>query len=294
MRGLLREIERVARTDVAVLLTGESGTGKEVLAELLHAWSARAAGPLVPINVAALPDTLVESELFGSRKGSFTGADRDRAGVVERADGGTLFLDEIGEMPAAVQPKLLRVLETGTLRRVGDGAERRIDFRLVSATNRDLERETVDGGFRLDLYYRLAVVVIEVPPLRERPEDVLPLARRFLASPGMPRRRLTPSAEAWLLAHPWPGNVRELRNAVQRAAILAPGERILAEHLPAGPRRDTVPVPTGPGTLQEIEWRAIRDALDRCDGNRTHAARLLGISRRKLLYRLKEHGGEDA
>lgn len=290
MRSLLEEIERIARTDVPVLLTGESGTGKEVLAELLHNWGARAAQPLVPVNVASLTESLVESELFGARKGAYTGADRDRTGLIERAHGGTLFLDEVSEMPASVQPKLLRILESGRLSRVGDDVDREIDFRLVSATNRDLEEEIAAGRFRLDLYYRIAVVTIEVPPLRERGEDVLPLARRVLRSTTPEPKHLSPSAESLLLGHRWPGNVRELRNAMQRAVILAPGDRILPEHLPPSIRRmESVAEDRPETTLEEIECRAILDALDRCDGNRTQAAKELGISRRKLLYRLKEY-----
>jgi DNA-binding NtrC family response regulator len=286
MQSLLDEVERVAPTDAPVLLAGESGTGKEVLAELLHCWSSRAQRPLVTVNVAALTESLVESELFGSRKGAYTGADRDRTGLIERANGGTLFLDEVGEMPVPMQPKLLRVLETGRLLPVGDDTERESDFRLVSATNRDLEEEISAGGFRLDLYYRIAVVTIEVPPLRERPEDLLPLARSVLSSTAPGPKQISPAAESLLLAHSWPGNVRELRNAMQRAAILAPGERILPEHLPPSLLKGE---PAAGGTLEEIEWRAIREALERCDGNRTQAAKELGISRRKLLYRLKDY-----
>ena len=290
MKGLLEEIERVAATDASVLLTGESGTGKEVLAGLLHDWSARAHRPLVPVNVAALTESLVESELFGATKGAYTGAERDRTGLIERAHDGTLFLDEVGEMPTTVQPKLLRVLETGKLLRVGDDVERAIDFRLISATNRNLERETAEGRFRLDLYYRIAVVTIEVPPLRERPEELLPLARGILDSATPEPKHLSPSAETLLLSHRWPGNVRELRNAKQRAAILAPGDRILPEHLPPSIRKSGTAVG---GTLEEIESRAILEALERSGGNRTRAAKALGISRRKLLYRLKEYRERD-
>ncbi len=290
MKGLLGDVDRVAGTDVSVLFTGESGTGKEVLAQLLHDWGARASQPMVPVSVATLAESLVESELFGARKGAYTGADRDRIGLIERADGGTLFLDEIGEMPAPVQPKLLRVLETGRLARVGDDVERESDFRLVSATNRDLEEEIAAGRFRLDLYYRIAVVTIEVPPLRERPEDLLPLAHQILRSTTPEPKSLSPATQALLFGHTWPGNVRELRNAMQRAAILAPGDRILPEHLPPSLRRaEPEAGEAGGSTLEEIECRAILEALERCEGNRTRAARELGISRRKLLYRLKEY-----
>jgi DNA-binding NtrC family response regulator len=295
MRDLLGELERVAQSDVPVLLVGETGTGKEVLAELVHRWGTRRSKPIVRVNVSALPEGLVESELFGHTKGAFTGADGDRAGRIEEAAGGTLFLDEIGEMPPATQPKLLRVLESGHVARLGAGAETRVDFRLVSATNRDLESAVGAGRFRQDLYYRVAVIVIEVPPLRERPEDILPLAQGVLRTQGDEPKILSPAAEALLTAHTWPGNIRELRNAMLRAAILAPGDRILPDHLPPNVRaaeiRSTPAGSPSPRSLAEIEREAILAALERCGGNRSQAARDLGISRRKLLYRLKEYGG---
>jgi len=293
MREVLGELSRAAASGVPVLLTGETGTGKEVLADLLHRWSDRSSGPLVSVNVAALPETLVESELFGHVRGSFTGADRDRSGLLRDAGGGTLFLDEIGEMDPAVQPKLLRVLETGGVTRLGESREETVDFRLVTATNRRLEDEIAAGRFREDLYYRIAVLTIEVPPLRERREDVLPLARRFLSSADTRGKRLSPATEALLLRYDWPGNIRELRNAVLRAGILAPGDVVLPENLPPTLRADAAGEAGGAGgeSLAEIEKRAILDALDRSDGNRTKAAEQLGISRRKLLYRLKEYRG---
>jgi len=247
MRDLLDELARVARSDVGVLLVGETGTGKEVLAECLHRWGARPDGPLVRVNVAALPATLIESELFGHTKGAFTGADRERTGWIEQADKGTLFLDEIGEMPVADQPKLLRVLESGRVMKLGGDKETQVDFRLVAATNRDLESDIEAGRFRQDLYYRIAVVTIEVPPLRERPDDLLPLARSFLAAHGDGPKQLSSSTIDLLGSYAWPGNIRELKNAMARAAILSPGDRILPEHLPPtvraageeGPRRRT-------------------------------------------------------
>jgi len=297
MTQALSEVAAAARSPAPVLLVGESGTGKEVLAELLHRWSDRPAGPLVSINTTALPETLVESEFFGHERGAFTGAEKRRRGHFEQAGGGTLFLDEIGELPRALQPKLLRALETGRIRRLGGDEEIPVDVRVVSATNRDLESEVEAGRFRTDLYYRLAVFVIEIPPLRERPEDVIPLANAFLTGAGGSARRLSPAAEQCLEAYAWPGNVRELRNSVLRAAILAAGDWVMPEHLPPAVRnacgeRSRPASEDGPRALAEIERSAILEALDRCDGNRTRAARELGISRRKLLYRLKDYGAE--
>jgi DNA-binding NtrC family response regulator len=297
MTQALAEVAAAARSPAPVLLVGESGTGKEVLAELLHRWSDRPDGPLVSINTTALPETLVESEFFGHERGAFTGAEKRRRGHFEQAASGTLFLDEIGELPRSLQPKLLRALETGRIRRLGGDEEITVDVRVISATNRDLEAEVEAGRFRMDLYYRLAVFVIEIPPLRERPEDVIPLAKAFLADTGSAARRLSQAAEQCLQAYAWPGNVRELRNSVLRAAILAAGDWVMPEHLPPAVRsacRERPPsaADDGPRALAEIERQAILEALDRCDGNRTRAARELGISRRKLLYRLKDYGAE--
>jgi len=293
MKDLLGELERVARSDVSVLLVGETGTGKEVLAQLIHRWGKRSSKPLVTVNVSALPEGLVESELFGHKKGAFTGASSDHVGRIQQAANGTLFLDEIGEMPSAIQPKLLRVLESGHIATLG-GADTSVDFRLISATNRELEREVEEGRFRQDLYYRIAVIVIEVPPLRERAEDILPLAHSFLRAQGESPKVLSPSAEALLTAYAWPGNIRELRNAMLRAAILAPGDRILPEHFPPNLRAVEPVTETEDAassqSLAAIERKAIMAALERCGGNRSQAARDLGISRRKLLYRLKEYG----
>jgi DNA-binding NtrC family response regulator len=288
MLELLGELERVARSDVPVLFTGESGTGKEELARLLHRLSARADGPLVAVNVTALPEPLLESELFGSVRGAYTGADRERDGLVRTAQGGTLFLDEIGDMPASAQPKLLRVLEERAVKRVGATRAEAVDFRLVSATHHNLEAAVAAGTFRLDLYYRLAVVVLELPPLRQRREDILPFARAFLRGERGARKDLSPRAAELLEQAAWPGNIRELRNVVSRAALLAPGDRILPEHLPASLRAPDAGK-RGEPPLLELERRAILDALERHAGNRTHAARALGISRRTLLYKLKEY-----
>ncbi|MBK8980353.1 MAG: sigma-54-dependent Fis family transcriptional regulator [Planctomycetes bacterium] len=295
MRDACRDLWRVAQTDVPILLSGETGSGKDVLARLAHRFGQRAAGPYIAVNVAALPDALVEGELFGVERGAFTGADARRSGRFQDADGGTLFLDEIGELSLALQPKLLRVLQDRRVTPLGGGRATEVDFRLVAATNRDLEAAVAAGAFRQDLYYRLAVVVVEVPPLRERPEDVRALAPRFLASAGVGRKRLSPAAWSALLGYRWPGNVRELENAMLRAAILAPGDTVLPEHLPPAIRaaaRDA----SGEDelSLAELEKRTILDALERTDGNRSEAARLLGISRRKLLYRLKEYRADGA
>ncbi len=295
MRDLLGELARIAKSDAPVLLCGETGTGKEVLADLVHSWSSRDKAPLVPVNMAALPESLIESELFGHTKGAFTGADQPREGRFQEADGGTLFLDEIGEMPLAVQPKILRALETRKVTRLGEAKERDVDFRLVTATHRDLEAEVAAGRFREDLYYRVAVITVEVPPLRERREDILPLAHHFLNRAAGEHRRLSTASEQVLLAHDWPGNIRELDNAMQRAAILAAGEVVLPETLAPNIRKSmsdsSSPDPLIDDlTLAAMEKRAITEALARCDGNRSEAARSLGISRRKLLYRLKEYG----
>ncbi|MEZ6036321.1 MAG: sigma-54 dependent transcriptional regulator [Planctomycetota bacterium] len=289
-----RDLLRIAPSNAPVLLHGETGSGKEVFADLLHRWSPRHESPLVAVNMAALPESLVESELFGHKKGAFTGASADHRGRMQDADGGTLFLDEIGELPVALQPKLLRALETRRVTPIGGREEREIDFRLVTATNRDLDAEVQAGRFRQDLYYRIAVITVEIPPLRERPEDVLPLAQLFLQREG--RKRLSPAAAARLSAYSWPGNVRELQNAMLRAAILAAGEVVLPENLPpALQSQSPAPAPRSDEALSlaELEQRAIVEMLERTNGNRSEAARRLGISRRKLLYRLKEYGVTD-
>ncbi len=302
MLQVLSEVQRIAATDASVLLRGETGTGKDIVATLLHHWSRRAEGPMIPVNMAALPESLMESELFGHIKGAFTGADQQRSGRFQAADGGTLFLDEVGEIPLELQPKLLRVLQTRQVSRLGDSTEEEIDFRLVSATNRDLEAEIETGRFRQDLYFRLAVITIEIPPLRERREDILPLACRFLTQGSQGRKRLSPATEDLLQSYDWPGNIRELENCILRASILAPGDVVLPENLPPQ-LRATEPEPSlgrvGSANsllLADLEKKAIFEALEKCDGNRSEAARLLGISRRKLLYRLKEYreGSDEA
>ncbi len=284
-------VDRVAPTDVPVLVTGESGTGKELVARRIHARSARAAGPFVAVNAAALPESLAESELFGHERGAFTGADRARAGRFEEAHGGTLFLDEIGELAPALQAKLLRVLEDGRVRRLGSEKDVTVDVRLIAATNRDLAREVETGGFRRDLYFRLAVVPIALPPLRERPGDVPLLARHFVsrlaARHRLPEPELTPEALDVLGAQGWPGNVRELRNALERAVVVRGGLAIRAEDVrPAA--ASAAPTHTLDEDTRERE--AALEALRLSGGNRDAAARKLGISVRTLYYRLRRWG----
>ncbi len=297
MKRIICEADLVAPTDATVLITGESGTGKERVAAFIHERSTRSEGPYVAVNCSAIPHGLLESELFGHTKGAFTGADTSRVGRFEAAAGGTILLDEIGELPADVQPKLLRVLEDGTFQRVGESTTRHSDARVLASTNRDLERAVDEGRFREDLFWRLNVFRVHLPPLRDRPEEISPLARAFLARAGKQKARLSPATVRTLEAYRWPGNVRELANLVERAAILCSGSVILPEHLPESLRRlprgepRQSEEPGGVTTVQEAERRAIREALQRTGGNRTEAAKLLGISRRKLFYRLKQYGG---
>ncbi len=309
-RAAIQTAERVARSDAPVLLLGETGTGKELFARFVHERSGRAEGPLVPLNCAAVPEALLESELFGHERGAFTGADRRRKGLLELARGGTLFLDEVGEMPAALQAKLLRVLETRQVRRLGGEAEMRVDFRLVAATNRDLALAVKEKRFREDLYYRLAVLSVRLPPLRDRAGDAERLARHFLRElaprAGKPDLRFSAAALEAIRAGRWPGNVRELRNLVERAIVLARGAEIGAEAFPAAdpaaPASQAAappqPVPDLPISIEEAEKRAIVAALRHTGGKKGEAARLLGIAHptlnRKLRdYNLHETFGED-
>jgi DNA-binding NtrC family response regulator len=288
MRHVVQTAAVVAPSDVPVLVTGESGVGKEMVVQLIHRWSPRHAGPLVTANCGGLPESLVESELFGHTKGAFTGAATDRQGLFRSADGGTFFLDEIGELPLAMQPKLLRALESRQVTPVGSDKVVSVDVRLVAATNRDLERAVEAGEFRDDLYYRINVVEVTVPPLRARREDTLPLARHFASQFAGTPVRLSPQAVQCLLTYDWSGNVRELRNAIQRACLLCRGDVILPEHLPAriaaGAPRDAE---AAQGRLSQVERATIRATLDECGGNRTRAAAKLGISRRTLIYKLR-------
>jgi DNA-binding NtrC family response regulator len=295
MESLREQLSRVAASEAAVLITGETGTGKEVVARLCAAMSPRAARPFIPLNCGALGRTLIESELFGHEKGAFTGAIAKKVGAFEAADGGTLFLDEIGEMPLELQPQLLRVLETGEIRRVGSVETFRADVRLIAATNRRLAAEVGAGSFREDLYHRLHVLVLELPSLRERREDIPLLAQHFLTTlvPAGECVRLSPEAIAKLGAHDWPGNVRELRNVVQRAVLLRRQSVIAAEEITfaastLGSRVETASA-TRQRTLQELEREAISAELVRFRGNKTEAAAALGLSRSTIHRKIDEY-----
>ncbi len=305
LREALTRAAQVARTESTVLITGESGTGKELVARAIHYASARAEGPFVAVNCAALPDTLLDSELFGHERGAFTGADRQKPGRFELAAGGTLFLDEIGDLSAAVQVKLLRVLQEREYQRVGGTATLKADVRLITATNRDLSAEMAAGRFRSDLFYRLSVFNVHLPPLRERGDDVLLLADHFIRTlgPQMGKRDLTLSRDACelLRRHPWPGNIRELQNAIERSLITSDGTLITAAHLailpvaappqqPASPPQAAPLPPAGaPGSLQDLERAAILEALQRTHGHKSRAAALLGLTRFQLHTRLKRY-----
>ncbi len=290
MQAVFRDAAVVAPSETRVLLTGESGVGKEVVAEVIHGWSPRAAGPLVKVNCAAIPENLLESELFGHEKGSFTGATQARLGRFEEANRGTIFLDEIGELPLALQAKLLRVIHDGSFRRIGAGRDSHTDARVLAATNRDLEAQIAAGRFREDLYYRLNVMEIHLPPLRERPEDILPLATHFIGQFTRQKSRFSATVTACLTNYRWPGNVRELRNAMERAALLSRGEIVLPEHLPARiAAQASAPTlePVDAQRLEQIEREAILKALRKNNYNRTETARELAISRRALTYKLQ-------
>jgi transcriptional regulator with PAS, ATPase and Fis domain len=291
-----RRLVRFAPQTVTVLVLGESGSGKEAVARAVHTLSARASGPFVSVNVPAIPAALVESELFGHARGAFTGADRDRRGLLEDASAGTIFFDEIADLTAPLQAKLLRTLQEREIRRVGENRARSVDVRVVSATSRHLAKEVEAGRFREDLYYRLHVAIITLPPLRDRGRDALLLGRHFLdryaKEFGRGRLRFTPEAQAALLAHPWPGNVRELQNAVCQAAALAePGGAVSADLLPSSLRRaGRPPVDAGDyrSRVAAHRRRLVKEALERSGGNRSRAARELGLSRQALLYLMKE------
>ncbi len=294
MKEALAAARQVAPTDATVLLLGESGTGKSQVARFIHYQSKRAQGPLVEVHCAALPETLLEGELFGHERGAFTGATQRKQGHLAAAQGGTVFLDEIGEIPPATQVKLLRFLQERTFVPLGSTEQRTVDARVVSATNRDLDAAVREGGFREDFYYRLNVFTIRVPPLRERPEDVRRIAERLLAARGWPAEKLSAGARERLLAHRWPGNVRELENALERALIVAGEGEIRPEHLAIG-------AGAGPGTrpsdllgegfdLDDHERDLVFAALERAGGNKTNAAKLLGITRRRLYTLLASYG----
>ncbi|HTU02548.1 MAG TPA: sigma-54 dependent transcriptional regulator [Candidatus Sulfotelmatobacter sp.] len=299
LRGL---IQQIARSDATtVLLEGESGTGKDLVARIIHFASARAAAPFMAVNCAALPEQLLESELFGHERGAFTDAKALKKGLFEQADGGTVYLDEIGDMKPDLQAKLLRLIEEKSFRRVGSVRDFRVDVRVIAATNRDLGKAREAGQFRTDLYYRLKVFPLFLPPLRERREDIPLLAAHFLRRFNREMRRgvqsLHPTAEAALGRYAWPGNVRELRNVLERAMILATGETIRLEDLPpeltAGPTAPPTALPALPShgvNLEEVERQLVRQALESTEGNQVRAARLLGISRDALRTRMKRFG----
>jgi DNA-binding NtrC family response regulator len=303
IQSVLRAAKIVAATDATVLVQGESGTGKELLAHTIHQHSRRAKQALHIINCAALPEHLVESELFGHRKGAFTSANQDYAGRLRAAHGGTVFLDEIGELPLAVQAKLLRFLESGECQAVGESKPYRVDARLITATNRDLFTMSQSGEFRQDLFYRLNVVPLQLPALRERNADIQPLLQHFTQSLAA-QHRLSPPAYSQdtlqaLMQYSWPGNVRELRNFCERMVILLSGSRIEPANLPGEFRRQVskpqhenaglFTLPEEGINLQHMEMNIIRQALSKTQGNRSRAARLLGMSRDTLLYRIKKY-----
>jgi two-component system NtrC family response regulator len=300
MRRMYELLELVAPSPSTVLICGETGTGKELVARAVHYNSPRGEGPFVTVNCGALPESLVEAELFGHRKGAFTGADTNRRGKFESADGGTLFLDEVGEIPLRLQPKILRAIQTGEIDRIGEDRQTRVDVRIVAATNRDMEQMLSDGSFRQDLYYRLAVVQITVPPLRERREDIPLLAEHFLskfgARSGRQRLRFPPETFQLFNRYAWPGNVRELENVVERMVVLSRDDTLALDTIPepiAGSRPrvpGTLALPAEGVNLDELERDFIRQALERTDGNRTHAAELLGVTRSTLLYRMQKFG----
>jgi len=301
MRQVLDTVERVAHSDVTTLITGESGTGKELIARGLHFNGKRAARPFVAVNCAAIPEGLIESELFGHKRGSFTGAVSDAKGKFEEASGGTLFLDEVSAMPAALQPKLLRVLQESEVTRLGESNTRKVDVRIVAATNRNLRTLIEDGDFREDLYFRLAVVPIELPPLRERREDIPLLAEHFLQEAcqrhNVGRITLAREVFAALAAYSFPGNVRELKSLIERMVVLAKSDRITLDDLPEEIRRPRasaanvfIELPFDGLSIDEVERDIIRQALQMHGGNQTRTARYLDITRSALIYRMQKYG----
>ena len=307
MREMLALAHKVAESEVSsVLLQGESGTGKDLVAKAIHYHSTRSESPFVAINCAAIPGTLIESELFGYEKGAFTDAKARKEGMFEQAEGGTLFLDEIGELELSLQAKLLRVLEEGSFRRVGGLKDLPLDVRVIAASNRDLKSEGEAGRFRADLFYRLSVIQIDIPPLRERGDDIRVLAEHYMSNFKSRLRKnidsIAPEALAAFRAYQWPGNVRELRNVIERAMILEDGDEITAKYLPrglvtdsragsegpAGARPDQIRLPRDGVSLEEVEMSLVRQALEQSRGNQTKAAELLDISRDQLRYRMKK------
>ena len=307
MRAVLDQARQIAALEETppVLVIGETGTGKGLVARTIHAGSSRASKPFIEVNCTALPATLMEAELFGHERGAFTDAKESRMGLFEAAEGGFLFLDEVGDVELSLQGKLLKAVEERTVRRVGGNRDRRVDVRILAATNRDLERESQRERFRRDLYFRLAVILLRLPPLRERGEDVLTLAehyvRRFSAKYAKPVERLDPRARDLLMAYPWPGNVRELSHVIERAVLWSKGPQLDVEHLALEVPAEEVEVTAEAGAplpssrpagmdLEQWEKSLIEEALRESDGNQTRAARRLGISRDTLRYRLKKYG----
>ncbi|HEY6871837.1 MAG TPA: sigma-54 dependent transcriptional regulator [Geobacteraceae bacterium] len=296
MERVFAVVRKVADTEATVLITGESGTGKELVARAIHSLSTRRANPFVAINCAAIPRELLESELFGHVKGAFTGAVRDKAGKFQAADGGTLFLDEVGELPVDLQPKLLRALQEREVEPVGGASPRKLDVRVVAATNADLEEAIAAGTFREDLYYRLAVIPVHLPPLRDRPDDIPLLVRHFVAKHGAPAVAFAPEALAAFAGYAWPGNVRELENTVERLLILRNSDAIGLAELPdkiRGGGRDrggrVVNLPPEGYSLEQLEREVVVEALERCDWNQAAAARFLRIPRHTLIYRMEKY-----
>jgi DNA-binding NtrC family response regulator len=299
MTTLREKLNRMAQTDSRVYICGEPGSGKEIAARFMHFSSPRAAGPFAAVNCAAIPGELFESELFGHEKGAFTGAVALHRGKFEQADGGTLFLDEVTELRADHQAKLLRAIETSVIQRLGSSREIKVDVRIVSASNKDIQKETREGRFREDLYFRLNVIPVAIPPLRERLDDISLLARHFLDSLGYGRMRLDPSAIAALSSHSWPGNVRELKNIIERTAALKYGELITDADIRdslAGMDTDRVKYgpPPKPKSLKDhlshFEKSLLQDVLSQAEGNITRAAALLRMDRGNLSKKLKKHG----
>ncbi len=303
MQEIFEVIRKVASYKSTILITGDSGTGKELIARALHYHSDRSKNPFIPVNCGAIPENLLESELFGHAKGAFTDAIRTKKGLFEEADGGTLFLDEIGELPAQLQVKLLRVLQEGEIRRIGESKPIKIDVRIVSATVKDLIKEVNEGRFRDDLFYRLNVLPIHIPPLRERKEDIPLLINHFIKKYSQSMNKnvvgIDPKALETMMNYKWYGNVRELENTIERAIVLSDGENIELENLPPEIREFQEEVKLGPLVEGEysikkgskmLETNLIKKALKKTKGNHTHAARLLEISHRALLYKIKEYG----
>jgi two-component system response regulator AtoC len=306
MRSVAATVRKVARFKTTVLVLGESGVGKELVSRAIHRHSGREAGPFVAVNCGAIPEALLESELFGHVKGAFTDASSDKQGLFEEAQLGTLFLDEVGELPPPLQVKLLRVLQEEEIRRVGATKSQKVDVRVVAATSRPLEQMVDEGSFRRDLFYRLNVMTVEIPPLRERRDDIAPLVEHFIE--GMNRRLGTEvkgvdnAALKQLLAYDWPGNVRELENCLEHSAVMAEGDWVMSEDLPQRVKSrssrptESLKLPLGAGDLsvkraaRALERELILRALEQTNGNRTHAARLLELSHRALLYKIKDFG----